>query len=101
MNLEEFKELLEKIGIPVAYHAFAKEQAPPYICYTEPGSNNFMADGKVYLQIKVLNVELYTQYRDLDLEKAVEEALEDFPWQKTMSFINNEGIHETIYELEV
>jgi len=101
MTLEEFKELLEKVGVPVAYHAFSEEQAPPYICYTEPGSNNFMADGKVYLKVKVLNVELYTKYRDLELEKAVEDVLEEFPWQKTTNFINNENVHETIYELEV
>ncbi len=101
MSLEEFKKILEEVGIPVAYSAFEKAQPPPYICYTEPGSNNFMADGKVYLKVKMLMVELYTRYRDTDLEDAVEAALADFPWQKTMSFINNEGIHETIYELEV
>lgn len=101
MTLEEFKEILEQIGLPVAYHAFRERQEPPYICYTEPGSDNFMADGKVYLQIKELNVELYSRYRAPDLEKRIEEVLQEFSWQKTVSFIESEGVFQTIYELEV
>lgn len=101
MSLENIYDLLQKVGIPVSYHAFREKQRPPFICYVDTGSDNFMADGKVYLKVKVINVELYTRYRDPDLEERLEEVLEEIPWQKVCSFLNEENVYQTIYELEV
>ena len=44
-------KILEEIGLPFAYDHFTEGEAPepPFICYRTPRSNNFSADGKVYL----------------------------------------------------
>lgn len=49
---------------------------PPFICYLLPGSDNFAADGKVYHKISRVNVELYTDKKDLNAEQKVEDALD-------------------------
>lgn len=101
MSLENIYKMLQEVGIPVAYHAFEKKQEPPYICYMDTASDNFMADGKVYLKVKLITIELYTRYRDQELEERLEEVMSDLPWQKVCSFVNEEKVYETIYELEV
>ena len=53
MTLEELAEMLEKTGFPFAYDHFAEGESPdpPFICYLLPGSDNFAADGRVYLSL--------------------------------------------------
>lgn len=97
------KKILEAAGLPVAYRAFREEEAPemPYICFLVPGSNNFAADGSVYFKVNKVQVELYTQYKDLESEGKVEEALSSFFWQKTEEYIESEKCFQIVYELEV
>lgn len=103
MSLEAFKELLETSGFPVAYHSFpAKEDPPmPYIVYLTPYSKNFKADGRVYASLKSMQVELYTQFKDLEAEAKVEAALEEYYYRKSETWIDSENCYEVIYELEV
>lgn len=102
MSLEEFKVILETIGLPVAYHSFQKEAPPlPFICFISPGTSNFAADGVVYTKANHIQVELYTKYRDFELEEKVEEALSSFYWEKESEYLESEKCFQTIYELEV
>ena len=83
MTIEEFAAMLQKTGIPFAYDHFAEGESPepPFICYLLPGSNNFAADGKVYFRINQVRIELYTDSKDLAVERKVEMVLDesDFP----------------------
>ena len=56
-----------------------KQKAPesPFICNLLPGSDNFAADGKVYFKINEVRIELYTDKKDVSVEKQVEDALDD------------------------
>lgn len=101
MDLKTIKELLEQVGIPVAYRAFRKKQAPPFICYLVAYNNNFAADGKTYYPIKHMQIELYTEMKDEELEKRVEETLSSFFWEKSEEFIETENLYQIIYEIEV
>lgn len=103
MTLEEFGTLLEMMEIPVVFEAFKENEVPalPYICYTNPEDNNFAADGTVYHSSKVLHVELYTEKRDLEIEKAVEAVLSAFFYEKTAIYLDDEKCYEILYELEV
>ena len=60
--MDDLVRLLEETGIPFAYDHFAEGESPdpPFICYLLPQSNNFSADGKVYLKVSSVNIELYT-----------------------------------------
>ena len=103
MTLEECGELLETAEIPVTLGVFEEGEAPalPYICYFNPEDNNFAADGKVYHSSKVIHVELYTEKRDLEIEKAVEAVLSAFFYEKTATYLDDEKCYEILYELEV
>lgn len=103
MTLKQVKELLETTGVPVVYDSFEKGHAPalPYICYLTPGTNNFAADGKVYFQVKELQVELYTKIKDEITEGKVEEALSSFFWNKAETYIESERCYHIMYEMEV
>ena len=50
--MDEILAVLKEAGIPFAYDHFAEGESPepPFICYLLPGSDNFSADGRVYLR---------------------------------------------------
>lgn len=102
-TLEMVKNILEATGIPVAYYAFPEEEAPPlpFICYLAAYSNNFIADGMVYCKIDHLQIELYTEVKDLEAEAKVEKALASFVWEKTETYIDSEKCYQILYEIEV
>lgn len=103
MTLEELKALLETTGLPVTYSAWPEKEAPPlpFVCYLEAYSNNFMADGEVYLPVSHVQVELYTAIKDMEAEDKVETALSSFVWEKTETYIETEKCYQILYEIEV
>lgn len=105
MSFEEIMEMLQSLGIPVAYHHFAEGEGPepPFVVYLSPGSNNFSADGQVYFKVKQLDIELYTDRKDAAMEEQLEAILDahGFFYDKTESFIESEKLYEVLYEMEV
>lgn len=103
MTLEDIKQILEQTGLPVAYHSFPEKDAPPlpFIVYLAPSSKNFCADGVVYVKGMHIQVELYTQWKNVKLEDKVEQALSSFFWKKTEIYLDDEQCFEILYELEV
>lgn len=103
MTLEELANLLASTGLPVTYLAWPEGKAPPlpFLCYLVVSSNNFVADGQVYLSVQRIHVELYTKVKDLDAESRVEDALREIPWQKSETYLNTEKCYQILYEIEV
>ena len=103
MELKELKELLESaIGKnKVAYRAFPEGKAPklPFICYLVSGTDNFVADSKVYEKRTEVDIELYTAIKDVSTEDVVEEALNDASiiWDKAEEYLDDEQCYEIIY----
>lgn len=102
-TLNKIKEILKTSGLPVTYRAFPENEAPPlpYICYLIQGSDNFAADGQVYYKADRVQVELYTQHKQPEVEEKVEEVLAAYYWEKTEEYIDSEKCYQIIYELEV
>ena len=102
--MEELLQMLEEIGIPFAYHHFAEGESPepPFICYLLPGSNNFSADGKVYYKINEVHIELYTDWKDLEVEQGVEAVLDEHGifYNKSETWIESEKLYEVLYIFE-
>lgn len=71
-------EILKEAGIPFAYDHFAEGESPepPFLCYLLPGSDHFAADGKVYYKINEVQIELYTDTKDLAVEQKLEAVLD-------------------------
>lgn len=105
MAKELVEEILNEVGLPYRYHHFEVEEAvePPFICWIVPGSENFAADGKVYFQTDNVNIELYTDFKDFELEEKIETVLDqkEIYWEKTEVYIESERLYEVIYELSI
>ena len=105
MTMEELVAMLQKTGIPFAYDHFAEGESPkpPFICYLLPGSNNFAADGKVYFKINQVRIELYTDSKDLAVERKVEMVMDESGifYNKSEVWIQSEKLYEVLYSFEV
>lgn len=103
MTIDQMQKILEETGLPVAYYAFPERQAPPlpFICFLTNTTNNFSADGKVYLPVRHFQIELYMKYKDEEIEGEVERALSSFFWNKTETYIDSERCFQIMYEMEV
>lgn len=105
MTIENLVKMLQKTGIPFAYDHFAEGESPepPFICYLIPGSDNFAADGKVYFKMNEVRIELYTDFKDLDLESRVEGVLDghEIFYNKSETWIQSEKLYEVMYSFEM
>ena len=103
--MEEVVRIVSGRGIPFAYDHFAEGESPdpPFLCYLLPGSNNFSADGKVYYKIGRVNLELYTDRKDPEVEQKLEDALDaaSLFYNKTEVWIDSEKLYEVLYQFEM
>lgn len=95
-------------SVPVAYYRFLNtpEQpapAPPFICYFYPNSDDFFADDANYQSVAVLAIELYTNFKDLELEGQVESTLSahELAWVKEEADLDDQRMHMTTWTTEV
>ena len=103
--MDDLLKILEEAGIPFAYDHFAEGECPdpPFICYLLPQSDNFSADGKVYLKVSSVNIELYTDSKDLTVEQKLEAVLDmhGIFYNKTEVWIESEKLYEVLYSFEM
>lgn len=105
MTHDEVMEMISKMGLPSAYDHFAEGESPnpPFVVFLYPNSRNFAADGKVYFKASRLNIELYTDQKDISLEETVEAVLDGYGifYEKSEAWIESEKLYEMLYEMEV
>ena len=105
MTYEEVAAVAEETGLPVAYDYFGEGESPdpPFLIFLYPRSDNFDADGKVYVKISELHFELYTDRKQPDVEAQVEAVLDahGFVYDKTEVWIPDEKLYEVLYTMEV
>lgn len=106
MTITQLGALLsEALPDKVTYRAWRVGEAPdlPYICYYSTGSDNFGADNIVYHSRRPVRIELYTKAKDLAVEAAIEAALAagGVFWERDESYIDDEQVYMTIYEVEI
>lgn len=105
MTHEEVMAVMEEIGLPYAYHHFAEGESPdlPFAVFLYLGSNNFSADGKVYFKTDRLNIEIYTDIKNIELEQQTEAVLDGHGifYEKSEVWIESENLYEVLYQMEV
>jgi hypothetical protein len=105
MTYEEIVKMLQEAGLPFAYDHFEEGEAPdpPFLIFLFPGSDNVFADNSVYYKIDELNVELYTDKKDPELEIKLENILmsHELPYRKTEVWIDSEKMYEVLYETQI
>ena len=103
--MDELLYILGETQIPFAYDHFAEGESPdpPFLCYLLPGSNNFSADGRVYYKIGRVNLELYTDRKDPEVEQKLEDALDaaSIFYNKTEVWIDSEKLYEVLFSFEI
>ncbi len=67
-----------------------------------PESDNFSADGRVYLKVSVVHIELYTDEKSPAAEEALENLLSEYGifYDKTEVWIESESLYEVLYTFE-
>lgn len=102
--MDKIVKILERLGVPFAYDHFAEGEGPdpPFVCFRYPDSDNFAADGTVYLDIDVVDIELYTDKKDPVLEGKLQRLLKEAGifYGKNEVWIESERLYEVIYEFE-
>ena len=108
MTKDQIEQMLGEMGIPFRYHHFTQKEMQaiplPIVVWLTPGTDNFFADGKTYKKITKLDIELYTDDKDWELEKKLEEVLDKYgiAWEQTASeWLESEKMWESLYEMEV
>lgn len=105
MTHEEVLGLMKKMELPFAYDHFADGESPepPFLVFLYPRSNNFSADGRVYYKINQLNIELYTDLKNVELETKIETVLDEhgFFYDKSETWIDSEKLYEILYQFEM
>lgn len=101
MTYDEVVAMVQKINLPCAYDHFAEGESPdpPFVVFLFPASDNFFADGTVYHQQTELAIELYTDIKQPQHERSVENVLASngIPWNKTEVWIEDERLYEVRY----
>ena len=97
--------MLAEMNLPYAYDHFVEGESPdpPFLVFLYPGSNHFAADGKVYFKVNRLNIELYTDKKDMELEETVEAVLDRHGifYGKSEVWIESQNLYEVLYQMEV
>lgn len=103
MDEKEMNRLLNSGTIPFAYHQWEKPPALPWGVFRLVNQSKFYADGELYYAVRQYDIELYTDKKDPDAEKAVEQLLDGvgITFVKNETYIDSEQLFEIIYEIEV
>ena len=103
--MDKLLEIVNKIGLPNAYHHFAEGESPnpPFLIYVLPASDNFSADGKVYFKANEIHIEVYTDYKSPDIEEKIEAVLDEHNifYNKSEVYIEPEKLYEVLYIFEM
>ena len=100
--MQNLKTLLEQLEIPVAYNHFNQPTNPPFVVFRRYSQSNFGADNKVYEKIDNYYVELYTEFKDVELEENLEKILTQadiFFNVESEDYIDSEKMYRVIYAI--
>ena len=105
MKHGEVLKMMEEMKLPFAYDHFVEGESPepPFLVFLYPKAANFAADGIAYFKITQLDIELYTDLKNPDLEETIEAVLlkHCIFYGKSETWIESEKLYEVLYEMEV
>ena len=98
MELSEIREKLLTLDLPVAYLRFKKVQKLPYIVYYESDTEIKGADNyKLYRDVEI-TIELYTEDKDPQLERRLENLFREVEIDKDCdTVLEDEEIILTVF----
>lgn len=100
--MQNLKEILEQLEIPVAYDHFNTETNPPFIVFRRYSQNNFGADNVVYEKINNYYIYLVTEYKNTQLEEQLEAVLQNaeiFYNVESEDYVSTEKCYQIVYSI--
>lgn len=97
MTLAEFVALFENVGMPIAFDHFKTPQALPYLVYIIYANEQMAADNKTFHSAPMLQLELYTEQKDMTKEATVEAIIDDFFYTKEEEYLDDEQMYMVAY----
>ena len=103
MTFAELVAILEPTGFPWNYHHWDTPPPPPYGVYLSVRDDPFFADNRTYTFSAGIRLEVYSLERDTSLDDKVRAALDaaEIPYDTDYTFLESEGLYESIFEIEV
>lgn len=105
MMHEDVLKMMGEMKLPYAYDHFVEGESPepPFLAFLYPKAVNFAADGVAYFKINQLDIELYTDLKQPELEERIEAVLlkHGIFYAKSEVWIEVEKLYEVLYEMEV
>lgn len=103
MTLKELKQRCENAGFKYAYGQFKKATEPPHLVTMSTGTDNFMADNKVYLKDTPIQLDYTYLTKDVKMEDKIEdEILGDMAWNKSdETYLTDQKVWQVSYFFEI
>lgn len=103
MTLENLKQRCENLHFQYAYGAFKQIVEPPHLVAIEQGTNNFIADNKVYLKDTPIQLDYTYIDKDIEMQNKIEnEILGDVVWNKTEeTYLSDEEVWQVSYFFKI
>ena len=103
MKLEELRQRCENAGFKYAYGQFKKATEPPHLVAISTGTDNFMADNKVYSKDTPIQLDYTYLVKDLAMQNKIEnEILGDIAWNKSdETYLTDEEVWQVSYFFEI
>lgn len=103
MTLENLKNRCKDAGFRYAYGLFKKPTEPPHLIALITGTDNFMADNKVYRKQIPIQLDYTYLVKDLEKQNIIEDRiLGDVPWNKTdETYLSDEEVWQVSYFFEI
>lgn len=104
MTLNEFVAVLQESGLPVTHYQWPVGKVPdlPYLVYTIPATDGEYADNHTWAEISEIDVELYTNQRNFQLEDTIKDIFNahELPYTTEFNYIESEQMFQTTFHLE-
>ena len=103
MKIDDLIIALEALDIPIACNHFLTEKTTPFLIYIDLNSENFGADNIVYYESRNIDIDLYTETIDDDLESRLKAIFTEneiyYEWDR--SWIDSEKVYKTTFEVTI
>lgn len=102
MTPEQFNQRLNEI-VPARYRVWKEKPPVPFAVFYEEETENFAADGIVYMRFVAITIELYTREKRPELEQKIEMMLDENKvfWDRLESYIDSEKLLMVSYSFTV
>lgn len=101
MELSEIYKKLCTLGVPVAYLQFSKPQKLPFIAYSEAGTKIQGADNYNLYRRTTIRIELYSENKNPELERKIENLFRSVEIKKDGDiYLNEENMFLTVFSFK-